>query len=236
MLYHSNGAPKLGVQVCFSAGGDNPGGGGTPPLGGTPPPNDPPGGDPPGEKTLTQAQVNAIVKKRAEDLTKAELGGLTLEDAKALIQKARAVEDAAKTETERAVEAAKKEARKQADEEWAAKLAAEKAASALTLIKAEVKTQAAGLNFHDPEDAWLRLQALTTGDTPTLVLDDKGNPTGVKEALDKLAKEKPYLVKTGDGSHLPNPPRNGGGGDDKAAADRMALGASEIVFGGRRTR
>lgn len=57
------------------------------------------------------------------------------------------------------------------------------------LIGAEIRTQAAVLGFVDADDA------LKLIDRSELKVDDKGNVTGVKEALEALAKAKPHLVK-----------------------------------------
>ena len=57
------------------------------------------------------------------------------------------------------------------------------------LIGAEIRAQATVLGFLDADDA---LQLL---DRSGVKVDDKGNVTGVKEALEALAKAKPHLVK-----------------------------------------
>jgi len=237
-VYHANGAPRLGVSLCFDSseggggaatGGEGGGEGGKTGEGEN---SDPPKTND-ADKTLTQAQVNSIVKRRAEELVAKELG-VGLDAAKALIAKGTALEETQKTELQKATDKAAKDAREAADKEWEGKLAATQRAADLRLIEAEVRGMAHTAGFHDPEDAWLRVRAQAEGDAPTVKLDDAGKVLGVKEALDKLAKDKPYLVKTGDGTHTPAPPRNGGGGDGPQA--KYEQGARELIFGGTRRR
>lgn len=81
-----------------------------------------------------------------------------------------------------------------------AKAAAEtaQAGARQTLIKAEVRIQARELGFADLSD--VEKLADLTG----VSVDDDGGVTGVKEALEKLAKAKPYLIK--DGTKPPGSP------------------------------
>lgn len=55
-------------------------------------------------------------------------------------------------------------------------------------IRAEIRIQAASMGFNDPDDAYRAdvLAAVTVG--------EDGEVTGVKDALAKLAKDKPYLL------------------------------------------
>ena len=57
------------------------------------------------------------------------------------------------------------------------------------LIAAEIRVQAAALGFVDADDA-IRLLA-----RDNVKVSDKGDVTGVKEALEALAQAKPHLVK-----------------------------------------
>ena len=58
-----------------------------------------------------------------------------------------------------------------------------------TLIKSAVISQAAALNFNDPEDAFALV------DKSQFEIDG-GKVSGVKEALEELAKSKPYMIQT----------------------------------------
>jgi len=57
------------------------------------------------------------------------------------------------------------------------------------LVKSAVIAQAAALNFNDPEDAFALV------DKSQFELDG-GKVSGVKEALEELAKSKPYMLQT----------------------------------------
>lgn len=64
----------------------------------------------------------------------------------------------------------------------------------LVLIRAEIKVKAVEMGFADVEDAFNLL------DKSKIEISEDGNVNGVKEALDALAKNKPYLLKQkGDG-------------------------------------
>jgi multidrug efflux pump subunit AcrA (membrane-fusion protein) len=57
------------------------------------------------------------------------------------------------------------------------------------LLKAEVQAHATRLNFLDPGDAWRLL------DLSDIDYDENGEPLGIAEKLQVLAKEKPYLLR-----------------------------------------
>lgn len=65
----------------------------------------------------------------------------------------------------------------------------------LVLIRAEIKIKAVEMGFADVEDAFNLL------DKSKIEISEDGNVNGVKEALEALAKNKPYLLKQpkGDG-------------------------------------
>lgn len=86
--------------------------------------------------------------------------------------------------------------------------------------------------WHDPQDA-LRL-----ADLRDVEIEEDGTVVGLKEALQKLAKEKPHLIK----SAAKNEPKNKSGsptngnrkGGDKKKVDREALSRTYPVLAGRR--
>ena len=71
------------------------------------------------------------------------------------------------------------------------------------LIQAETRVAAATMGFVSPEDAY-RL-----ADLAEVVVDDDGSVSGVKKALEKLAKDKPYLLDGKRDGSPGTPPRSG---------------------------
>jgi chromosome segregation ATPase len=93
-----------------------------------------------------------------------------------------------------------------------AQQAAEKAAADLQtreqqfnerLIRAEVRAAAAGMQFANPEDAY------HLADLSEVAVGEDGEIKGVKKALDKLVKDKPYLLSTEAERSPGTPPRGG---------------------------
>ena len=90
------------------------------------------------------------------------------------------------------------------------------------LIAAEVKTVALELKIVDAD------AALALMDKSKIKVNDKGDVTGVKEALDALAKSKPYLVgKTQTGGAWGDK-QGGAAGDQLTAREEM----KRQIFGG----
>jgi hypothetical protein len=75
------------------------------------------------------------------------------------------------------------------------------------LIRAEVASVARDLEFADPDDAW------KLADLAEVKADDDLNVDRalVKKTLEKLAKDKPYLLKVGGGAPKPGTPPRGMG-------------------------
>ena len=94
------------------------------------------------------------------------------------------------------------------------------------LIRGEVKGEAGAMGFVDPEAAYLLL------DRSEVAIGDAGEVTGVKEALEALAKAKPYLVKatTPTGS-ADGGARTGGGAKDFRTATSAEFGAESAKYG-----
>lgn len=130
----------------------------------------------PDEKSF-MARVNRESQSQLAAKAK-ELGFESVADMEAVIKAARAKADEEKSELDKAREAATKaEAEKQA--------ALERAND--RLIRAEVKSVAADLSIVDGEAAYALM------DRSGVAVDDQGNVTGVKEALEALLESKPYL-------------------------------------------
>lgn len=91
------------------------------------------------------------------------------------------------------------------------------------LVAAEVKVAAAELGIRDA-DAAMKLM-----DAANVKVDDAGNVTGVKEALETLLKDKPYLKGAGGGPSKSGAELGAGGGrppklDMNAVIRRAARG------------
>lgn len=243
MRFHGNGAPRLGrafgFPVAFETPGDKGGGSSEEDKDKQKDPPAPPkkkDGEDDDEPVITQKQMNAIVKKRAEDLLKKELGVDDLGTLKQLLKDSEASKEAAKTQAERDRDKAVADAIAAKEKEWQERLDAQQAEADRRMIESEVRSVARSLNFHDPDDAWLRLADSVGEEDSPITIGDDGKIAGVKEALEKLAKDKPYLVKgeAPKGGGVPIP--GGGGNGSLTDQQRMQRGATEIVFGRGRRR
>lgn len=128
------------------------------------------------------ARVNRDARKQLEAKAK-DLGFDSVADMEAAIKAAKEQADNEKSELEKAREAAQKA---ESDRQAALARANDR------LIRAEVKSIAADLNIVDGDAAYA---LMSRGEVE---VDDDGNVSGVKEALEALVKTKPYLVKAGD--------------------------------------
>lgn len=200
-----------------------------PPTGGGAPPANPPATPPadPPARVFTQAEVDAMIASRGEQWARQNFPDY--DKHKKATEELETIRAANQTETEKAIQKAKSEGKTEAEQAAAGALAAREAQYATTLLRAEIKSQAAGLNFADPTDVVALLQSEYLG---KVKLDKDGELTGhdgLDERLKKLAKDKPYLVKgaaTANGTPIPG----GGGGppgsetpeDKRKAADNNA--------------
>lgn len=153
---------------------------------GSAPPAQPQGGD---DKTFSQQAVNALI-------------GARLKEARQQWEKDQ--KDAAETA----------EAERRGDYETALAKEREKAAAAERerdetkrlanerIIRSEIRSIATELRFADPADAYRFV------DMAAVNVDDAGEPTNVKALLEKLAKDKPYLLGGAPqgGAHIPGTP------------------------------
>lgn len=154
----------------------------------TDPPSDPPT-DPP--KTHTQADIDKAVQDRLPRAEKAAQKALAVSlgfESVEAMQTALRPKDKPKDKDEPVdVESLVEEKLKAREKEQNDK-------TFKRLITAEVRVLASELGFADWEDA------LALADMKDVKEDDKGSITGVKEALEELAKKKPHLVKAKPGS------------------------------------
>lgn len=175
----------------------------------------PPAGTPPagggGDKTFSQADLDRIV---AERLSREQKKYADYEELKKSATELKKLQDAQLSETEKRDKRIKDLEAAQAD--WENKGRAREMEITERLIRAEVRVLASGMGFTNPDDAYA-LAAL--GDVK---IDDEGNVQGVQKALEKLAKDKPYLVGKGSGapgSPPNNPKGKGGGGEEEWMAE-----------------
>src|SRR5690606_4565556 len=132
---------------------------------------------------LSRAEKTAA--KRALEARAKELGFESVEAMEAALKAAKEAQDAQKTEAEKLREALEAETPRAAQATERAKLA---------LIKAAFTAEAVAANLVNVDDAF-KLADLSEVD-----VSEDGTVTGVKEAVEVLVKEKPYLVKQGQGA------------------------------------
>ena len=195
---------------------DPPADGGTePPKADTPPKADPPAADPkqgaaPLDYDKLAQTILGAAESRADRASKqviksmAEQYNLTEDEATTLFEKAR---DAKKAQLP---------PEKQDELDKALNRANDR------LIAAEVKTVAIELKIVDAE------AALALMDKSKIKVNDKGDVTGVKEALEALAKAKPYLVGKTQTDGAWGDKQGGGAGDQLTARDEL----KKQMFGG----
>jgi hypothetical protein len=148
-------------------------------------------------KAYTQSQIDSMIEDRIRR-ERAKFGDYA--DLKKKAAQFDQAAEAAKTDQEKAVEAARKEGAAEAAKVWKH-----------ALVQAEVRAQAANLQFHDPADAVVQLQ---TALADVAVTDDGTvDQESIKKALDDLAARKTYLVgRRGTGAgEVGQGPRNGVG-------------------------
>lgn len=162
-------------------------------------------------KSYTQAEIDNIVKERlarAEDAHNKKalekLGVTNLDDAAAIVKKAKEQEEADKSEAQKLIDKiAKLEAEKKAADE---KLAAEQQSRMQDKVDTAIQTAAKGA--HNAVDVVLLARSQFGEDVAKLVnaegvIDDKA----VTALVDKIKKAKPHMF----GSANPGSPSNNGG-------------------------
>lgn len=175
-----------------------------------------------------QAHIDALIAQRLARAEKAaakkalearakELGFESVEAMEAAIKAAKEAQDAQKSEVEKLREALEAEKARAAQATERAKLA---------LIKAAFTAEAVAANLVNVDDAF------KLADLSGVEVDDDGTVTGIKEAVEQLAKEKPYLVKQGQtapGGTGAAPFRQGGGSSGPADIARAILQRQGLV-------
>ena len=173
-----------------------------------------PAGDatpPAAAQTLTQADVDRIVKER---LAREKAKYADYDTLKQAAAKLKELEDAQLSEADKT---------KKQVAELQATLAQEKAKARESAIRAAVITEASKLGFNDPNDAYKLL------DLAALNVAEDGKIEGVAEAVKKLAEERKYLIKSAGGQPLePFAPSGPGGPVRETDAQKHAR-----LFGGQ---
>lgn len=164
----------------------------------------------PDEATF-MARMKREGKAQMEALAK-EMGFESVDAFKNAAKAKRESDEANKSELEK-----EKTARAQAEADKKTALAA----ANTRLMSAEIKVFAVQVGFVDPADA------VALVDKTGIAVDDAGNITGAKEAVEALAKAKPHLLGTGKPGGTPGSAGNGNRqdgtpGDDTEFATNLA--------------
>jgi hypothetical protein len=174
------------------------------PPAGDPPAGDPPAGDPPaGDKTFTQADLDRIVADRLARAKPKDYDDLKA--AKAELDKIR---ESQQSDTEKAVNAAKKET----EDAVRAEVRRERVLDRVEVLAAK--------DFADAEDARLRLEKRADD---FVTKDGTVDADAIKAALAELLKGKPHLSANGrpkgdaDQGARDNPPKDVGTGRSRLA-------------------
>lgn len=154
------------------------------------------------EKTFNQSQVNGIIGARLR------------EERQKWEQEQKDAAETAEAEKRGEYEKVLAKERERADKAEAERQAAEQTMRD-RIIRAEIRSVATELRFADPADAYRFV------DMAAVTLDEAtGDPTNVKALLEKLAKDKPYLVGGQQGgAHIPGTPTATGLSQEQFRAD-----------------
>jgi len=174
-------------------------------------------------KAFSQEEVDRIIKERLQrERQSAEKKYADYDDLKKAATKLKKIEDANKSEADK-----KAELMKALEDQYAelqrqnARLAQEQVE---TLIKVAVITEATKRKFIDPGDSYRMI------DLSTLTVEE-GDVKGVEEALEALAKEKPYLLQAQSKMAPTNPGRGQETGETDAERRARLFGRGESPFG-----
>lgn len=167
------------------------------------------------ERTFSQADFDRAIKHRVgEALTKQKAQFGDYDDLKKKAAEFDQLQEAQKTELEKAQERA-------TQLEQQAKESTARAQEAL--LRSAVVAEAARKNVVDPDAAFALL------DRSSLQFDDNGNPINVAEAMDSLLQAKTYLVGGSRGS-ADLGARNGATGPAQITADQIKGMSPEAVL------
>jgi|SRR3990172_7856475 len=173
-------------------------------------PPTPPAAQPPApEKTFTQAELDAIVRDR---LKREKEKFADYDQLKTAATKLAEIEQSQLSETEKLT-------RKLAELETAKTQAETRARE--TLIRSKVISEAARLNFNDPEDAYNFIKITE------IEFADNGEPKNVAELVKVLAESRKYLIKSTNPALAIFNPAGGGNAPQETDAQKRAR-----IYGG----
>lgn len=154
------------------------------------------------DKTFTQAEVDAIVLKRAERVAADKYSDYA--DLKAKAARVDELDAANASELEKAVKKAREEGASEVQTKANARL-----------VAAEARALAAEAKFRNPA---LAIKAVDLRDVK---VSDDGTPdaAAIKTLLADLAKDEPYLIDEGKTTPRPDPSQGGGGGAPQTKAE-----------------
>ena len=173
------------------------------------------GATPPVDDGLNEGGRTAIQREREAAAEANRLRAAEKQRADAAEEELRRIREANQTEQEKALAAAREEGK------------AEVAATANTrLIRAEVKAAAASAGFNDSADAVAQLET-RFGEIPVTATGDV-DEAAVKAMVNKLAEDKPYLVK--QAVTVPAFASNPGQGTPPAASGKADVNAGRALY------
>lgn len=168
-----------------------------------------PAATPAPEKTFTQAELDKLISER---LKREREKHADYDQLKAAADELAKIKESQLSETEKLT--------KKLAELEAAKTQAETRARE-TLIRSAVISEAAKLNFNDPQDAYRLI------DVATLTIADSGKVDGVAEAVKTLAESRKYLLKSSNPALSTFNPASSGDGVKETDAQRRTR-----IYGG----
>ena len=184
-------------------------------------------------KQFDQSELDRIVKERLERERQKYQKTITekygdYDKLKEAAKKLQDIEDANKSELEKAAEKATKlEQRVQEIEGQNARLAQERTDA---LIKSAIVSAATRMNFTDPSDAYAMIDL-----AQIKVKDDTGEIEGVEALLKALAEAKPYLLQQQGTQRITLAPTNPGAGQQTGETPeqrrRRLFGTEGVPFG-----
>lgn len=217
MFTHQQSLATRFPRLRFNTDGGDGGGGGDGAPQGTQDGTQPPAYTPPASQADLDRIVEARLARERQKLA-TEYGG-DAATVKAQLAEYEKFKESQKTETEKAIDEAKKGTASEVTQRFLTRL-----------VGSEVKSIAAAAGFNDPADA---LAVINPAALP--VTDDEPDTEAIKKLVEKLATDKPYLLKAGTKPTPRTRPKPGQGeptdtateaGKGKAAAALRALGAT----------
>lgn len=165
----------------------------------------------------TQADLDRIIQER---LSRHDKKYADYEDLKSKASEYDKYKESSKTEQQKAIDAARAEGAQEVTGKFTARI-----------VNADIRATAATLGFSDPQDAI----ALFGDISKVEITDDGPDGKAIKDRLEEIAKDKPYLLKASTGTKVATRPKPAKGeeseadnkpGKSRAAAALRQLGAA----------